>query len=321
MSPQLNLRDPRMCAVTVAIGLTCSAALEAPLAAGAGAQPQPASVPATLSDHVLHAGQRATVSGRVPGAQAGVALELDFRPAGASDWGAVGTATSGPGGGFVLRAPLSRSGSVRVATAGVARSGTPVGSAHAAVSAELPVSVQANLTVRRRRLDLLIGGAAHLIGTVAPAVAHRAVALQERTEGGWQTVARTQTGGGGGYRLSFRPRHTGTTAARLRFAGDAQNTADVRPVGGLNVYRLAAASWYGGGGSLACGGTLSDSTLGVANKTLPCGTMVTLRYGARRVRVPVVDRGPYVAGRDFDLTPATRAALGFGDTGEVWSTR
>jgi len=37
--------------------------------------------------------------------------------------------------------------------------------------------------------------------------------------------------------------------------------------------------------------------------------------------VPVVDRGPYVAGREFDLTYATKEALGFGDTGEVWSTR
>ena len=33
------------------------------------------------------------------------------------------------------------------------------------------------------------------------------------------------------------------------------------------------------------------------------------------VRVPVVDRGPYVAGREFDLTEATKQALGFGDTG------
>ena len=65
---------------------------------------------------------------------------------------------------------------------------------------------------------------------------------------------------------------------------------------------------------------LTSSTLGVANKTLPCGTLVTLHYAGHTVRVPVVDRGPYVAGRDFDLTEATKRALGFGDTGEVWST-
>lgn len=84
------------------------------------------------------------------------------------------------------------------------------------------------------------------------------------------------------------------------------------------VYHPAGASWYGGGGSLACGGSLTSSTLGVANKTLPCGTLVSLRYHGRQVRVRVIDRGPYVAGREFDLTEATKRALGFGDVGEVW---
>jgi rare lipoprotein A (peptidoglycan hydrolase) len=89
----------------------------------------------------------------------------------------------------------------------------------------------------------------------------------------------------------------------------------------MNVYRLAGASWYGGTGGLACGGELTSTTMGVANKTLPCGSLLTLRYGDRTVSVRVIDRGPYVAGREFDLTEATKRALGFGDTGEVWSTR
>jgi peptidoglycan lytic transglycosylase len=46
-----------------------------------------------------------------------------------------------------------------------------------------------------------------------------------------------------------------------------------------------------------------------------------LRYNGRAIRVPVIDRGPYVAGREFDLTLATKEALGFGDTGALWSTR
>jgi rare lipoprotein A len=40
---------------------------------------------------------------------------------------------------------------------------------------------------------------------------------------------------------------------------------------------------------------LTAGTLGVAHKTLPCGTRVTLRKGHRIVRVRVVDRGPYGA--------------------------
>ncbi len=87
-----------------------------------------------------------------------------------------------------------------------------------------------------------------------------------------------------------------------------------------NIYRLVEVSWYGGGGSLACGGLLTSSTMGVANKTLPCGTHVTLRYHGRTVRVPVVDRGPYVEGREYDLTEATAHALGFEGVGEMWAS-
>ena len=36
--------------------------------------------------------------------------------------------------------------------------------------------------------------------------------------------------------------------------------------------------------------------------------------------IPQIDRGPYVEGREFDLTKATKQALGFGDTGQLWST-
>lgn len=74
----------------------------------------------------------------------------------------------------------------------------------------------------------------------------------------------------------------------------------------------ATASWYGPGmwgNRTACGHTLTDALLGVAHRTLPCGTLVTLRYGIRTVTVPVVDRGPYVESREFDLTHAARVAL------------
>ena len=117
------------------------------------------------------------------------------------------------------------------------------------------------------------------------------------------------------------PLQTTSEQVRLRFAGDAEDLSAHRRLGRLNVYRLAEASWYGGGGELACGGELTSATMGVANKTLPCGTEVTLRYDGRSVHVAVIDRGPYVAGREFDLTEATKQALGFGGVGEVWSTR
>jgi rare lipoprotein A len=177
------------------------------------------------------------------------------------------------------------------------------------------------LQVRRATLNVLDGHRVSVAGTLNPGVAGRTIRLQAMGRRGWSTVAHARTAAKGRFRLSYVPRDTGTRRVRVEFSGDALGQPAHRRLGRLNVYRLAGASWYGGGGALACGGSLTSSTLGVANKTLPCGTLVTLRYNGRSVRVPVVDRGPYVAGREFDLTEATKQAIGFGDTGEVWTTR
>lgn len=181
--------------------------------------------------------------------------------------------------------------------------------------------ISSKLNVGRADLDVLEGHDAVVLGTLRPSLAGQEVALQSLGSHGWRTLAATRTGAKGRFRLRYLPRRTGSALVRLRFLGNVGELPTRRRLGRLNVYRLAGASWYGGGGGLACGGSLTSTTLGVANKTLPCGSLVTLRYAGRSVRVPVVDRGPYVAGRDFDLTQATKQALGFGDTGEVWSTR
>jgi rare lipoprotein A len=180
------------------------------------------------------------------------------------------------------------------------------------------------LKVRGYRLNVLADERASVTGSLLedhrPGISGQLVALQTLGRHGWRTLARTSTRAKGRFRLDYVPRRLGSQLVRLRFAGSAFDLAADRRLAKMNVYRLAEASWYGGGGSLACGGALTSATMGVANKTLPCGTLVTLRYGGRVVRVPVVDRGPYVAGREFDLTEATKRALGFGGVGEVWST-
>jgi rare lipoprotein A len=185
-----------------------------------------------------------------------------------------------------------------------------------------PAPLHTRLHVRSANLDVLDGRSATIVGTLMPRLAGRRIVLQlRRSRHGWRTVAATHTGARGRYRLHLRMSALGSLPARVLFAGDARARGSHRRLGLLSVFRLAGASWYGGGGSMACGGSLTSSTLGVANKTLPCGTLVTLRYGGHMVRVPVVDRGPYVAGREYDLTEATKRALGFEGTGEVWATR
>jgi rare lipoprotein A len=181
------------------------------------------------------------------------------------------------------------------------------------------------LTVRSRALDVLAGRRAAVTGTLRAAgspggLAGRMVFLQALAGRGWSTLAATRTGPKGAFALRFSPHRIGSTIVRVRFAGGQGLRASRRRLGRLNVYRSVQASWYGGGGSLACGGSLSSGTMGVASRTLPCGMLVTLRFDGRSVRVPVIDRGPYVEDREFDLTEATKQALGFGDTGAVWST-
>jgi hypothetical protein len=93
--------------------------------------------------------------------------------------------------------------------------------------------------------------------------------------------------------------------------------------GGAGV--LVIASWYGPGffeNRLPCWRWLEANglpiqflpdTWGVAHKTLPCGTMLVLTHGPNTITVPVVDRGPYIAGRELDLSPRIKAALGCTD--------
>ena len=77
--------------------------------------------------------------------------------------------------------------------------------------------------------------------------------------------------------------------------------------------RRAGATWYGPGfygNQTACGKVLRTTTIGVANRTLPCGTRVTLSYHGRYLVAPVIDRGPYRKGYDWDLTSAAAQKLG-----------
>ena len=115
-----------------------------------------------------------------------------------------------------------------------------------------------------------------------------------RTAGGrWRTHTPARTAASGCATSRVRPRASRCGCGSRATPKTGPPTARL---GALNVYRLAEASWYGGGGGLACGGELTSATMGVANKTLPCGTVVTLRYDGRTVRVRG-DRPRAVRGR------------------------
>jgi rare lipoprotein A (peptidoglycan hydrolase) len=117
---------------------------------------------------------------------------------------------------------------------------------------------------------------------------------------------------------------TGAAAAQASTGG-----AGVAAIGGgsakgpeqaVTPMRYAGASWYGPGlwgRKTACGVTLRPKTLGVANKALPCGTTVRFVYRGRVLITRVIDRGPYVKGRAWDLTAAAGDLIGLEGVGRV----
>jgi rare lipoprotein A len=188
--------------------------------------------------------------------------------------------------------------------------------------APAPQSESVSVSLKRHALS---GQRVKVGGRIASGTPDRVVLIQQRAGRGWKTVARTKTRAGGRFSAYWTPQGIGRKAVRAFVRGGAGVAPAVRQLkGGVTVYRPRFASWYGPGlygNKLACGGRLGTGTVGVAHKTLPCGTKVTLHNKGRTLTVKVIDRGPYVGGRFYDLTAATKQKLGFGSTGTVWSTK
>ena len=83
------------------------------------------------------------------------------------------------------------------------------------------------------------------------------------------------------------------------------------------VHKSGIATWFGPGfygKQTACGQTMTPAIVGVANRTLPCGTLVKVSYRGHLLTVPVIDRGPYGNNADWDLTAEAARALGVEET-------
>jgi len=109
----------------------------------------------------------------------------------------------------------------------------------------------------------------------------------------------------------------GVVPAQAGTGGASVTTTEAAPTPGGIVFspmRAAGATWYGPGfygHQTACGETLEPETIGVAHRTLPCGSTVKLSYHGHTLITQVIDRGPYTPGNAFDLTNGARQALEF----------
>jgi rare lipoprotein A (peptidoglycan hydrolase) len=102
---------------------------------------------------------------------------------------------------------------------------------------------------------------------------------------------------------------TGGASAPSTSTPSQASSASVRPTG--------IATWFGPGfygHKTACGQTLTPKVVGVANRTLPCGTLIRVTWHGHALTVPVLDRGPYAHGADWDLTAGAAHALGVSET-------
>jgi hypothetical protein len=313
-------RRGRLGAGALMIAIPVSAAAIAAGQALASPAPDPPRIDPP-SHHVSY-GHDVIVTGNAPSMVVGHTVVLEFARRGSDSWSELGSTTIAGSGAFRIAARLEHSGRVRVLdtssgslTPFVAGHGTR-GETTASISE--PVDVGTRMRVPSRGMDVLGGQAVRLRGRLLPGVKGRKVSLQARQGGSWRTLATARTGSAGRFVLRYLTGGAGQEQLRVGFAGDRLNGRSTAPAGLITAYREAGASWYYDAGNTACG---FHALHGVANRTLPCGTKVALRYNGRSVTATVDDRGPFVAGRDWDLNQNTAAALAFGGVGAVWSSQ
>lgn len=281
-------------------------------ALGAPANEKTASL--STSDKRVRPSEKVTVRGRfrplrtaaapVGGgtAPASGPIWIQLRALGAKHWQDARSTRAGAGGRFSERVRIERSGRIRAV------------SADGRVTGARLVRVR---SVTRARVEkrARVGHKVRIRGRVAPAGTRRRITIKVGGD-----KLRTRANRNGRFKVRWKPRHAGRHTVRVRAAGNLVAAGSTGRAGRVTVFRPAEASWYGPGlygNGTACGGRLEPSTIGVAHKSLPCGTKLTIRYHGRQVKARVIDRGPYVPGREFDLTEAVKSRLGMGGIGTI----
>jgi Lytic transglycolase len=70
----------------------------------------------------------------------------------------------------------------------------------------------------------------------------------------------------------------------------------------------------------ACGQRVDERTLGVAHPVLPCGVKIFIDFNGKEILTQVIDKGPAVPGREFDVTKALAKRIGLDGVEQVrWS--
>jgi peptidoglycan lytic transglycosylase len=182
-------------------------------------------------------------------------------------------------------------------------------------------------TALRAHDAVLLGHTMHVRGTLTGAAGQTVVVERRGAGGAWAATTIAVAASDDSFDATWKTNHIGHFDLRARLASTQAGSAaaaSAAPVSEITVFRRTLATWFGPGfygHHTACGQTLSHRLLGVAHRSLPCGTKVALLYKGRTLTVPVVDRGPFAHGAAFDLTSATARALGITTTSRIGAVR
>jgi hypothetical protein len=173
----------------------------------------------------------------------------------------------------------------------------------------------------------MLSGRLRFTGTAKSARRGASVVVQRSDSRlGWVTVATGTVSRHGAFSASWLTNRNGRFAFRALVEGASSSrvrAASGEPTLRATVYKPAIATLFGEGfygTQTACGVTLHRNTLGVAHRTLPCGTPVAIYWHGHTIVVPVIDRGPYANHADWDLTWATGAVLHMNSTETIGAT-
>ncbi|HEY1456972.1 MAG TPA: septal ring lytic transglycosylase RlpA family protein [Solirubrobacteraceae bacterium] len=224
--------------------------------------------------------------------------------------------------GALPAAAANNSGGV---ASGSAPSSPQTGGSTSIPTAEPPIILSAGALTLRTSSAALEGHTLAFAGQAPARDARRTITIEryDKSTGNWIAAASAPINAHGAFRVNWRTNLAGRVSVRAlvlqgaHARAAASENSDSSQAAEITIYRPAIATYFGTGfygQKTACGQTLKPQVIGVANRTLPCGTLIEVSYAARRLTLPVIDRGPYANGASWDLTEAAARSLDIAET-------
>jgi hypothetical protein len=217
---------------------------------------------------------------------------------------------------------LAWAGAVGTGTGGAGTSPSAAGNpdVHAG---NLPVTATSGGITLSSNASAFIRSGLSVTGSVPPGDTGAAVEIDQlgpTAASSWTPMAVVQVASDGSFAAAWHTSQAGPLTIRAVLQGSQASSAASAPSVSVTLYRRSIATLYGPGfygQRTACGVILRRRTIGVANRTLKCGTEVEVYFDGQTVTVPVIDRGPYAHHANWDLTMATGRALGMQGTAVI----